>query len=426
MTILRDISVIYSLVFVVILFLVFFESRYSKKKTIIATAVFMGIWLLAHAFLLMYLGPFGMTKIIVVTGTIPSFIFFWIMSKYRDGRLVFTFCFCDTISAEVLAITNLIDFYLFGETFISMLILRLIVFPLLALYCYRVLRPLLLEVQRSVDKDWNVFAMVTAVFYLALVVSSSIPTAMTERPDVIPTVIMILILMPMMYGNIFSVLSRQQKIFEMTEQDNILKLQIQNMQSRMEQFDAANDQFRIERHDMRHKLRTIDGMIEAGQYEEVREYLSFVVSRLSETSVKHYCENPVLDAVLASYLRHAESLGIEVRADLAIPAEPGVEVTALSTVFANAIENAASACEKLPPKERFIEIRAITHPQFMFQIINPYKGKITLDERGIPIASKREHGFGTRSIVAFCDKYGAFYEFKTENNLFVLRIVIDN
>jgi len=31
-----------------------------------------------------------------------------------------------------------------------------------------------------------------------------------------------------------------------------------------------------------------------------------------------------------------------------------------------------------------------------------------------------EHGFGTRSIVAFCDKNKVFYRFKAEDNTFSL------
>jgi len=94
-------------------------------------------------------------------------------------------------------------------------------------------------------------------------------------------------------------------------------------------------------------------------------------------------------------------------------------------VFANAIENAINACEILDENDRYIEVRAITYPCFMLQISNSFDGKIAFDKNGIPESKKAGHGFGTRSIVAFCKKNNAVYEFKTDDRKFSLRIVIE-
>ena len=50
---------------------------------------------------------------------------------------------------------------------------------------------------------------------------------------------------------------------------------------------------------------------------------------------------------------------------------------------------------------------------------------LSLDKNGVPVSTKSEHGLGTRSIVAFCEKAGAAYEFKTNDRKFSLRIVIE-
>ena len=39
-----------------------------------------------------------------------------------------------------------------------------------------------------------------------------------------------------------------------------------------------------------------------------------------------------------------------------------------------------------------------------------------------PVSHEEGHGLGTRSIVAFCEKYGAFYEFKATDKKFIVRI----
>ncbi len=425
MTILRDISIMYSMFHILVLFCMLYKSRFSKKTTIIATATAVLVWLGSQGLILYMFGPVVMTQIIIVTGTVPSLVFFWIMSKKRDGRFFFTFCLCDTVCAEILLITNLLDYYLFGNMYIGMFIIRLIAFPLLEFFAYKYVRPILSEVQRSVRKGWWIFASVAAIFYVMIVVLSSVPYDKTHSPDQLPAFVLICLLMPLMYWNIFQVILRQQKIFDMAQKDNILKLQVSNMQHRIEQFSEADEKFRIERHDMRHKLRTISEMIQGERIDDLKEYVLSAEQRLEEGAMEHYCTNPILDAVLTAYFKNAEEKGIRIKCDLAVPSEVNVDMAELSVVFANAIENAMHACERLPCDQRFIEVRGLSHPKFMFQISNPYGGEIKTDDKGIPISTERGHGFGTRSIVAFCDKYGAYYEFRTENEIFTLRIVMN-
>ncbi len=425
MTILRDISIMWSMFHILVLFCMLYESRFSKKTTVIATAIALVVWLGSQGIILYLFGPVIMTQLIIFTATIPSLVFFWIMSKKRDGRFLFTFCLCDTISAEILLITNLLDYYLFGNMYIGMFIIRLVAFPLLEFFAYKYVRPVLSEVQRSVRKGWGIFAGVAAIFYIMIIVLSSVPYDKTHSPEQLPAFVLICLLMPLMYWNIFQVLLHQQKIFDMAQKDNILKLQVVNMQMRIEQFSKADEKFRIERHDMRHKLRTITEMIQGERIDDLKEYVLSAEQKLKDSSMEHYCTNPILDAVLTAYFKNAEEKGIRIKCDLAVPSEMSVDTAELSVVFANAIENAMHACEKLPSEQRFIEIRALSHPKFMFQISNPYGGEVKTDDKGIPISTESGHGFGTRSIVAFCDKYDAYYEFRAEDGIFTLRIVMN-
>ena len=58
----------------------------------------------------------------------------------------------------------------------------------------------------------------------------------------------------------------------------------------------------------------------------------------------------------------------------------------------------------------------------MFQIRNSYDGAVAFDENEIPISPEKGHGFGTKSIVSFCEKNHADYEFKAGDEYFALRI----
>lgn len=423
MTILRDLSVIWSFVHVLILFIFLYESRYSKKKTLILTLATMEPLIIFNIILYLLLGP-QVTggALLMVTCTLPSLVFFWFMAKHRDGRFFFTFSLADTLFYEIMCITNIIDFYL-GETYIFLFVSRLILFPLLEWFVYKQLRPTFLSVQQHTKKGWYTFAAVGAIFYVVLLLAMTTPTLITERPEELPAFIMLLILMPVLYLNIFFTLRSQQKIHEVNEQDNLLRVQVSNMTMRIEELNAAEERAKIDRHDFRHKMQTIIKLIDDEKYGELKELTQSYDKDASERSAKHYCSNAVVDAVLSSYINLAEARKIKVNTGLTFPDALPIDEAKIATVFANAIENAINACEKIDESKRHIEIQVIKSPRFMIQISNSFNGEIEFDKNGIPVSRTPGHGIGTRSIVAFCEKHKAFYEFKADDQRFSLRIV---
>lgn len=422
MTILRDISLMWASCFSFLLFLFLFRPRYCIKKTIYWTiAVILPLILINFALLLTF-GPEIMSTLLFLTCSLPSLIFFWIFSKYRDGRFFFAFCFADTLVLEIIHVTSIADFYL-GNTYWVMLISRLVLCPLLVLFVFKFVRPVFMAVQDQVQKGWYTFTAISLIFYVVLLLSVSYPEIITNRPEYFPAFALLLLLMPILYINIFKTLRHQQKLHEISQQDNILRIQVANMIARVEEFSAAEEKFRIERHNFRHKMQTICRMIEDEQFEELKKLASEYADTIQDTQVRRYCNSPVLDAVLAAYLQRAKSKGIEVSCCIAFPDDLRCSETELATVFANAIENAIFACEKLPEHQRFIKIQVLTTPRFMIQISNSYNGDAELDDNGIPISREEGHGFGTRSIVSFCEKSGALYEFKADGSTFALRLV---
>lgn len=422
-TFLRDISLIWSLFHVLILFITFYESRYSKGKTLKLTAIFMGGMLVLFSALIFIKGALWVSQMVLVICTLPSLVFFYVMSSQRDGRFVFTFCLVDTASLWLIVLTMLLNHWLTPNSYWVLFIGRLAAFPLLEYLAYRRLRKRYLEVQRAVAKGWLPFACVSTVFYLLLLMASLYPTEIIGRPDDIPTLILLLVLMPLMYLNIFQVLTRQQSLAEAEEEKRILHLQSAMMQQRIEQILQTEQQLAIQRHDLRHRFQTLDAMLEKEEIQAAREYIASSEETLAETRVKRWCLNPVLDAVFTSYFRQAEAEHIRIEADMDILLELHVDTVDLSTVFANALENAIRAVKQLPEEERVIRCKCIRYPQLMFRVSNPYAGEICFDGNGRPTAGGADHGIGTRSIAAYCEKHGAFCDYKAEGGWFTILII---
>lgn len=421
MTLIRDFSTMYASMFSFILFMILFESRYPKRKTMALTVLLMGPLMIANFVMLYILGPVKMSTLLLLTCSLPSLIFFFILAKKRDGRFFFTFCFADTLVLEIIDATSILDFFL-GNSYIFMVASRLILCPLLAVAIYKWVKPIYFDLQKKITKGWYTFTAIALIFYVVLSMAMSVPTHITERLDQLPAFVLLLVLMPVIYIHIFSTLRYQQTAHEMAESDKILQVQVANLSSRMEEYIVADKKFQTERHNFRHKMTTIASLIEKEEYTEILPLVQEYSNAISETQVKRYCEHTIIDAVLAAYLQIAERKEIHIHTKLSFPDKLSVNEAELATVFANALENAINACESLEPAKRFIEIIVLTNPCFMFQIRNSYNGIIAFDENEIPISPKKGHGFGTQSIVTFCEKNHADYEFKANEEYFALRV----
>lgn len=418
----RDVSTVYASFFSFALFMILFESRYPKKKTMTLTLAIMGPLMIVNFAMVFIFGPIKMGTVMLLSCSLPSLIFFWFLSKHRGGRFFFTFCFADTLILEIIYSTSIIDYYI-GNTYIFIIISRLIVCPLVCWLAYKYMRKPYISLQNYITKGWYVFTAIALIFYIALSLGMTTPTKITERPEYIPAYVLWLILMPVLYFQIFRTLRHQKNIHEMAEKESILNLQVSNITERIEQFSVANEKFRIERHDFRHKLETISTLIKNKEYDELDNLINEYNKSLEETKVKRYCKNAVVDAALAAYIQQAESKSIKVTTALLFPETLPVNDAELATVFANAIENAIHACEKLPEEKRFIRIQVLETPGFMLQISNSFDGNVKFDKDGIPLTDKGDgHGFGTRSTIAFCEKNKAYYEFKSNEDVFIFRV----
>lgn len=422
MTAIREASTMYASFFSLVLFLLLFSSRYPWKKTITLTVALMGPLMIANFVLLGLLGPIVMSTLLLLTCSLPSLIFFWFLSKYRDGRFFFTFFFCDTVILEIVYITSILDYFL-GDTYLFMAVARLLLCPVIAFAFCKWLRPVYMRLQDKVEKGWYTFSAIALIFYVMMSMDISVPSHITQRPQQMPAFILLLILLPFFYCHIFSTLAYQQEAHETAEQEKIQFLQVASLLSRIEEFRASNAQLQQERHNFRHKMRTIAALAEKEDLAAINQVITEYTQALPETGPDDYCEHKILDAVLAFYLGLAKRKGIQITTKLIFPESLPVNETDLATALANALENAIQACEKIEMPKRYIEVKSIIHPQFMLQVRNSFDGLIAFDEDGIPLTTRKGHGFGTRSIAAFCRQTNTFYEFGAEENEFTLRLI---
>lgn len=421
MTVFRELSILWSLFHVLILFMLLYRSRYSRKKTVLLTGCFMGPLVALNVAGLALYGAQLMGQVFLMTCTLPSLLFFWFVSKDKKGKFFFTFCMADTVAYWITAVTNVADFYLGGQQYILMLIGRLALFPLAEWVAVRYLRKPYLELQESTAGGWGLFAGMTALYYLLLAVIGNFPAVITQRPQELPAFILILLLMPMTYATIFAALYRQLLLYRKQQRERILQEQMNVLEAQLDN----QKRIRKMKHDMRGHAVMLSGLLAAGKTAEAQEYLKNVETEMGALSGQ-FCANPYLNGVFAHYGEKLERLEAQYRMDIQVGEEalPHME---LCQILTNGLENVCDALKKLREEKREVSVQMKYHKNhILIRIRNRCRDDLHVERGAMPATDKEghDHGFGLATVQEAARRLGGDMFCYTENGNFVLDVMI--
>ncbi|MBR5535216.1 MAG: sensor histidine kinase [Clostridia bacterium] len=420
--ILRNASLVWSLVHCVILFMLLFKSRFSVKKTIILTSAVTAPLIIINLLILVFFGLEKLTQLMIFTCIIPSFIFFFIISENRGFRFVFTFCLVDTICYEVIVLTGMLDMWLKVPYCIVMASLRLIMFPLLELLLVKYFRKSYLDFQNLILRGWGIFSLTAIVFYALLATSSVYPSIIWSRPECFPVMILIMTLMPIMYATIFRLLIIQSKLHASDRETQILDLQMKLANERLAADSENESMLKTLRHDLRHHMVLLNDYIKSGDTEKALEHIGSISEYIDSTIPKQYCLNRVVNVTLSHFANVCDLKGIDFICELSLSRQLNVSDIDLVVIFSNALENAVNALEICDTKR--IEVKGFeSDGKFFFEVKNPFCGEIEF-ENDLPVSRRENHGYGTKSIAAIVEKHGGMYSFTVEDDIFVFRCAI--
>lgn len=412
---------IYYTFFGVTLLTLFIDSRFSRTRTMVTAYGVCALLLVGLMLLAQRCGSENLLYFYTPCIHVPMMALFMYMSPERGGRTVFQFVSSVSLCFLVQQVVALF-LILFGQSLWVMLFGYLISSAAVFWVVVRWLRPIFVQNLSNIRHGWWLMSAVLGVHYLTMIyLLPGISGLSSGRVTAIKMVTCLM--MVGTYMVFLTLISSVNRELETRHNAQLADYQLQALLHRMDAVQQAENTVRIERHDMRHRLRTIAELIRYGQSEEALAFIGHAVARLESQKIVQWCRSPILDAVFSSYFYQAEQQGIRIEANIHMPEHLSVDESDLAVVFANSLENAINACLLLPQEERVIYCKCIGCPQLMFQISNPIHHAVSFDKDGLPLAAGKAHGLGTRSIAAFCKKYGAICEYEQQKNLFILRVI---
>jgi len=406
---------------VALVFIMLFRSRYERKKSLILAGTGIGVLMILNGIGLTVFGHEVMGRMLLLTCSLPSLIYFWILSRDKNGKFLLTFCLADTSCLWLMVVTNLLDTFLGGGQCLLMLISRLILYPVLEYVVYRYFRKPYLELQEAVDKGWGIFAGMTMLYYVLLAVMAGVPSNIADRPEDAPVLVLVLLLMVFTYATMFAALYRQFQLNRrqqieraLSEQNHSLELQLENQQ-----------QIRRMRHDMKGHTVTLSGLLAAGKTEEAAAYLKNMEAEM-EPVLNPFCANIYLNAVFSYYVQKFHALDMELRLDIQI-GEEELPYMELCQILSNGLENALEASEQLPQDERAASVQMkYSRDCLIIRIRNNCRKDLSVEKGVIPKSNKKEkgHGFGLSTIKEAAERLDGEMFAYTGGGTFVLDVIV--
>lgn len=396
--------------------------KYSTGKVFFILSLYLVYVLISSAAIIHLGGYIFFTRIFVITISFPAIFIIYKLAKAHPALAVFTHATQILFSLYITATITLVSAAIHGSA-LSDLLLRITAYIIIILLEFAFIRRPFLQLTAITQKGWGILSLIPCSLIILAVVIASYPAHFTNNPSGVLLIYLLGAVIVIIYFAVFQYLFMQYRFQMANHNQDLLELQVQSLKEKTSETIAATEKARIDIHDTRHRLQAIASLVENGETQEVLDYINSSISQFQLQAPISYCNDAILNATLSSYLERAKTESIKLEVCFSIPDTLPVDSAELSIVFANALENAITACRRLPVEKRKIICKCIHRPKLMLEISNPYAGEVTFSGDGLPISDEDGHGIGTRSIMAFCKKNDVFYNFTAANGWFTLKIV---
>lgn len=227
-----------------------------------------------------------------------------------------------------------------------------------------------------------------------------------------------------------------QRYRRLKEEDLLLQEQIQEqefLRKKIEYTEKHEVQIRTLRHDMAGKLMILKSFLENNRYQDARDFLSEMDIELSAGGIRYATGNPITDVVINEAASQAEKLRCFFDCNYSFPDDMTISAMDMAVVMNNLLDNALEAVTAIPEADRIIKISGALKDNFyLIKMENSYDGKIIKAADNSIISKKKaltdsdKHGIGLKSVMDTADKYLGAVDIKTENKMFVVKVMLQN
>lgn len=179
-------------------------------------------------------------------------------------------------------------------------------------------------------------------------------------------------------------------------------------------------------HDINNHLLAVSRLIESGNIESAKKYISEVVEKTELSAQPLKTGSDVLDALLFKKSGQAKADGIKLDIEVKAPVPEGISDYDLCTIFGNILDNAFEAVSHSETEKNVRLTMSGQHEMFYISCENPFSRELKR-EAGKIVSIKPDkalHGYGLMRVSEIAEKYGGTVSVTDENKEFRIEILI--
>ena len=206
-----------------------------------------------------------------------------------------------------------------------------------------------------------------------------------------------------------------QQNFRLSTEISLLEQEEYSLNRYVEEAKTRYDETKSFRHDIRNHIAVVKNLLQSGKLEEAVSYMEDMDDMAEKMSFPCSTNNPVVDILVGNKLGIAKSMGIDVDCSLLLPYPCSLRDIDICIILSNALDNAIQAVKRLDAgMEKYIHVSGRIQGDFlMMEIENSFHGKGAFKK-----------GTGLSNVKKVAEKYGGAMSIETQENKFVLHVLL--
>ena len=312
-------------------------------------------------------------------------------------------------------------------------IVRAIIFTIICMFYHFYLRELYRSFVNTYQtiSGWIILSVVSLAFFLMFLSLIYFPRLIVQRAEPALSHISMgfaITLYALTYIGIIAIFHDFTSMEKEREDARNNKIKMDYWQTQISAQDEIIAHTRKLKHDLRHHDNLLIEYIKNKDYDKALNYLEKHGAVVDQMNLKKYCSNYTVNCLLSSYIKKAETNGIKVSCLANIPSELNIDDLELASLYANLIENAIEACDRIQDetRQKFIKISTdYKDGQLKIQIVNSCNSNIVFDGE-FPVSQKlNPSGLGTKSVAEVVRKHDGMVDFSLQSDAtFRVRIIM--
>lgn len=283
--------------------------------------------------------------------------------------------------------------------------------------------------QETFDGAWRHYSFVMAVFLGIYTVFGSLFGFDSGNAMIAPVVASAAVLTLAMSIVVINFFAEICAAYAREKQLHHLRSDYCSVKEQLEVQFQTSQRLRKVRHDIKNHLISVTALLDSGEYEQARELLHEISHTADslQPALSQSTGNSLIDAVITYKSAVSEMRKIPFVYSLEMLPEIRIELSDISSVISNLLDNALEAAEKAD--EPYVEIRIFMYKDYLTIIVkNRFRYVPSVPGGKLPTAKKdaENHGLGMTIVSEICERNGGVFRYSTNGAWFSASAMLKN